>query len=196
LASLRQSFLNGSLTRLIDPDAVLKGKILEFVAKGEFGVGSGRKPDGGYDRVWFEEPIGQDEVAFESGVFLLLKARAQGLKSVPGGLPQPGPEPGPRPGPERGPGPRPGPEPKPGETTRSFRIYGFVPPEIWNRLGTKVIPKLRSGSDVNIGVQFTVTVDAKTAKSFEAELKQIIEDLRLTDCISIEMLSEEKVPQD
>ena len=31
LASLRQSFLNGSLTRLVDPDAILKAKIVEFV---------------------------------------------------------------------------------------------------------------------------------------------------------------------
>ena len=34
LASLRQSFLNGSLTRLLDPDAVLRVKIVEFVSKG------------------------------------------------------------------------------------------------------------------------------------------------------------------
>ena len=44
LASLRQSFLNGSLTRLIDPDAILKSKIVEFVGRGDFGLGSGKKP--------------------------------------------------------------------------------------------------------------------------------------------------------
>ena len=31
MASLRQSFLNGSLTRLLDPDTILRGKIVEFV---------------------------------------------------------------------------------------------------------------------------------------------------------------------
>ena len=36
---MRQSFLNGSLTRLLDPDAVLRKKIAEFVAKGDFVVG-------------------------------------------------------------------------------------------------------------------------------------------------------------
>ena len=41
LSSLRQSFLNGSLTRLLDPDKVLRQKILEFVEKGEFGLASG-----------------------------------------------------------------------------------------------------------------------------------------------------------
>ena len=51
LASLRQSFLNGGLTRLVDPDAVLRGKIVEFVEKGDFGVGSAQKPDGSYERI-------------------------------------------------------------------------------------------------------------------------------------------------
>jgi hypothetical protein len=31
LSGLRQSFLNGSLTRLVDPDAILRSKIVEFV---------------------------------------------------------------------------------------------------------------------------------------------------------------------
>ncbi len=34
LASLRQSFLNGSLTRLLDPDTTLRGKIVEFIGRG------------------------------------------------------------------------------------------------------------------------------------------------------------------
>jgi hypothetical protein len=51
LASLRQSFLNGSLTRLLDPDTILRNKITEFVSKGDFGLSSGQKPDGTYDRV-------------------------------------------------------------------------------------------------------------------------------------------------
>ena len=38
LASLRQSFLNGSLTRLVDPDAILKARIVDFVGKGDFGL--------------------------------------------------------------------------------------------------------------------------------------------------------------
>ena len=69
LASLRQSFLNGSLTRLVDPDAILKAKIVEFVARGDFGLASGQKTDGSYDRLWFEELIALDEVVFDAGVF-------------------------------------------------------------------------------------------------------------------------------
>ena len=96
MASLRQSFLNGSLTRLLDPDTTLRGKIVEFVSKGDFGLASGQKPDGTYERVWFDELLGADEVAFESGVFLLLKSKANLLKTVP----EPGAEPEPTSEPE------------------------------------------------------------------------------------------------
>jgi hypothetical protein len=51
-----------------------------------------------------------------------------------------------------------------------------VPPEVWNRLGTKVLPKLRSGSDLKVGVDFSVTVNRDVAGSLLADLRlQIIE---------------------
>jgi len=193
LASLRQSFLNGSLTRLLDPDTTLRGKIVEFVSRGDFGLASGQKPDGTYERVWFNEPLGADEVAFESGVFLLLKSKASLLKTVQepeaGPEPIPGPEPTPAGGrgePTPGPSPEPEPEPTPSAGTRTFRISGDVPPEIWNRLGTKVLPKLRGGSDLKIGIEFSVTIDGQLAQSFETDLKQILEDLGLTGRIQVE----------
>lgn len=203
LASLRQSFLNGSLTRLLDPDTTLRGKIVEFVSKGDFGLASGQKPDGTYERVWFNEPLGVDEVAFESGVFLLLKAKANSLKTMQEPGAEPEPTPGPEPTPLGGygepiPGASPEPEPEPTPTAgtpacagalagrRTFRISGDVPPEIWNRLGTKVLPKLRSGSDLKIGIEFSVTIDGQLAQSFETDLKQILEDLGLTGRIHVE----------
>ena len=182
LASLRQSFLNGSLTRLLDPDIILRGKIVECVSKGDFGLASGHKPDGSYERVWFNEPVGPEEVAFEPGVFLLLKEKAKSLKTAPKPEPEPGPIPGPEPGPIPGPGPEPGPEPTTtGAATRMFRITGDVPPEIWNRLGTKVLPKLRGGSELKIGIEFSVAVEAQIAQGFEADLRQTFEDLGLVN---------------
>ncbi|HOE12826.1 MAG TPA: DUF499 domain-containing protein [bacterium] len=187
LASLRQSFLDGSLTRLVDPDWILRGKIVDFVSKGDFGLASGQKPDGGYERVWFNEQITSDEVAFESGVFLLLKARAKKHKVVPesapsevesSSIPAPGPTPEPRPESES--------EPEPSTATKTIRIAGDVPPEIWNRLGTKILPKLRSGSDLKIGIDFSVTVEFQLLRNLETDLKQIIEDLGLTGRIRIE----------
>jgi hypothetical protein len=64
-------------------------------------------------------------------------------------------------------------------------ISGSIPPELWNRRGQKIILKLRSGSDLRIGVDFTVTVDAERAAGLAAELQSFLEDLRLTDDIQI-----------
>ena len=58
LTSLRQSFLNGALTRLMDPDAVLRRQIVEFVGRGDFGLASGDSGGGQYERLWFAEPVG------------------------------------------------------------------------------------------------------------------------------------------
>ena len=188
MASLRQSFLNGSLTRLLDPDAILRGKIVEFVLRGDFGLASGQKPDGGYESVLFNEFTDPADVTFESGVFLLLKAKAKAVKAtpepVPGGVPEPGLTPEPVPTPE--PGTEREQQPATGAAKRTFRISGDVPPEIWNRLGTKVLPKLRSGSGLKIGIEFSVTVEGQLARSFENDLMQILEDLGLTGRVQVE----------
>ena len=92
LGSLRQSFLNGTLTRLLDPDRVLRARITEFVAKVEFGFASGADPAGGYRRVWFREDIDPVEIAFEADIYLLGKAVAAKFKS-PDAPPLPIPQP-------------------------------------------------------------------------------------------------------
>ncbi|MBI4584119.1 MAG: ATP-binding protein [Planctomycetes bacterium] len=188
LASLRQSFLNGSLTRLLDPDTLLRVKIVEFVGKGDLGLASGQKQDGTYERVWYGELIAPDEVAFESGVFLLTKARAQALKT--GVKPEPSPVPPPEPDvkPEIEPElqPEPEPEPAPEEKTRTFHIVGTVPTEVWNRLGTKILPKLRAGKNLVAGIEFTVTVESALAKTFESDIRQILDDLRLSGQVRVE----------
>lgn len=188
LASLRQSFLNGSLTRLLDPDTILRLKIIEFVSKGDFGLASGQKPDGTYERVWYQEAISPEEVAFEPGVFLLMKSRAKVLKSSLEPVPAPEPPVVPTPEPDvpTAPGGTPQPEPAPEPAKRTFRITGDVPPEVWNRLGTKLIPKLRSGSDIKIGIEFSVIVDETIAQNFQTDLQQIIEDLGLSERIKVE----------
>jgi hypothetical protein len=180
LSSLRQSFLNDSLTRLLDPDAVLKAKIVEFVGNGDFGLASGSRSAEGYDRVWFEELESPDEVTFEANVFLLTKAKAKALKTR-----QPIIEPPPEEPPEeKKKEPETPPEElQPGRTT--LRLSGTLPPEVWNRLGTKLITKLRLGNDLKIDVGFSVSIDTKLAGSFESELRQILEDLGLGDKIRI-----------
>jgi hypothetical protein len=181
LASLRQSFLNGSLTRLVDPDAILKGKVVEFVGRGDFGLASGAKADGSYERVWFGEPVAPEEVAFEAGVFLLRKGTAEALKrgAAPERVPQPQPQPPAERPPER--------PPEPVTGTKTLRLVGTVPPEVWNRLGTKILPKLRSGSELTIGLQFSVTVKTESAGSLAAELRQVLQDLGLAEAVRIDM---------
>jgi hypothetical protein len=186
LASLRQSFLNGALTRLIDPDSVLRIKITEFVGKGDFGLASGHKSGGTYERVWFLETISPDEASFESDVFLITKAKAKFLKSM-GGIETPPALPGkPEVPPISEPPVRPPVELPPGAQTRTLRIVGTIPPEIWNRLGTKIIPKLKSGTDLKIGVDFSAVVDIGNAKAIESDLRQVIQDLGLGDKVRIE----------
>lgn len=186
LASLRQSFLNGSLTRLVDPDATLKAKIVEFVTRGDFGLASGKKTDGTYERMWFQEMVAPDEVAFEAGVFLLRKATAEALRAGHPAPPTPTPEPEPGPPTTPPPGPTPIPGPEPAARTRTLRLSGNVPAEVWNRLGTKIIPKLRAGTELKIGLEFSVTVSSDAANGLATELRQILQELGLAEAVKVE----------
>ncbi len=67
-----------------------------------------------------------------------------------------------------------------------MRLSGTVPPEVWNRLGTKLLPKLRSGDDVTVGVEFSVSVSSQFAGNMETELQQILQDLGLGGRVRIE----------
>ena len=188
LASLRQSFLNGSLTRLVDPDATLKSKIVEFVTRGDFGLASGTKSHGTYERMWFQETVASDEIAFETGVFLLRKATAETLSAGQTATPTttPKPEPPSVTTPVLEPESPQYPETKPAATTQTLRLVGTVPPEVWNRLGTKILPKLRSGSDLKIGLEFFVTVPANSANSLAIDIRQSLQELGLAETVKVE----------
>lgn len=97
-------------------------------------------------------------------MFLLHKSKAKALKT------EPEPRSSPTLQPEPAPAPTPEPGPDPGPASRVLRVSGNVPPEIWNRLGTKLLPKLRSGSGLEVSVDFHVTADAKMAKSLADEV--------------------------
>ena len=191
LTSLRQSFLNGSLTRLADPDAVLRKKIVEFVGAGDFGLASGEDGDGGYQRLWFQEPVEPDEVAFEASVFLLKRAKAEELRA-------PAPPPAdsdwkltPEPDVADEPEPMPSPSPIVGPTPSArspvvIRISGRVPPESWNRIGVKLLPVLRSANaDLQVCVEFSVRVNADAAGTLEAGVRQALDDLGLGESVTV-----------
>ena len=192
LTSLRQSFLNGSLTRLIDPDKVLRQKVVEFVAEGEFGFASGDEGNGQYRQVWYKEPLGEEDVVFESGVLLLTKARAEQIRSAQakgetestweqGAKSEDAPEPE-----STGGGTSvAGPGTQLGQRT-TLRLRGTVPPEVWNRLGTRILPKLRSGEDLSVGIEFSVSVEAALSQVFLSDLQQALSDLGLQGQVSVE----------
>jgi hypothetical protein len=189
LPSVRQSFLNGSLTRLVDPDFTLRTKIVEFVSRGEFGLASGLNPNGTYERVWFAEPVSVDEVTFDAGVFLLRKDTASALKTgqivvkanqaaqpidVEPSIVRPTASAGGAVA------------VAPSTDTRVLRLVGTVPPEVWNRLGMKILPKLRSASDLRIGLDFSIVVKTDAAPTLVSELRQTLEDLGLSESIRLE----------
>jgi len=188
LNGLRQAFLSGSITRVMDIDAVLRTKLPEFVRNGDFGLAAGPTPGGGFSRVWFEDPVDPNEVVFEGDVFLLKKARAKTLKARPAGekpaVVSPasdGDAPGQRTIPPVG--------PVPGTTTKSdvvITLLGTIPPDVWNRLGTKLLPKLRAGRVLELGVNFSVTVDGAQADGLMTEIRQALADLQLADKITLE----------
>jgi hypothetical protein len=185
LASLRQSFLNGTLTRLIDPDPVLRVRIAEFVLTGEFGLASGAEPSGRYRRVWFRENVSPTEIAFEADVYLLTKTLAEKLKS-----------------PEINPVPPSEPEPAPPETPATpesprpdgggigartiISVAGSIPPEQWNRLGTRLLPKMRAAGAVTATIRLEIKLDESKALALSTELGQIVEENGLSATVRVE----------
>ncbi|HUY27669.1 MAG TPA: hypothetical protein VMV27_09640 [Candidatus Binataceae bacterium] len=91
-------------------------------------------------------------------------------------------------------------EPEPPETAsgadtkRRVQISGTISPEVWNRIGTKRVPKLRSGTNLEISVQFTLDLDAKDAAHVLQELKQALADLNLTDALPVVIRQRDKRP--
>ncbi len=189
MSGLRQSFLNGALTRLLDPDTVLKTKVCEFVGKSDFGLGSNQRPDGSFDRVWFDEIVDPAEVTFDKDVFLLTKATAKKLrapaKPEPGATGEPlGPSPEPEPGPSPGAEPE---SPTPTPTTAIVRITGVIPPELWNRLGTRLLPKLRAGTEVSVGISFSAKFESGVAQTAAGEITQALEELGVKDKVEVKL---------
>jgi hypothetical protein len=192
ISALRQAFLNGTLERLLEPDSYLKAKLPSFVMNGDFGYASGAKGNG-YSRVWFRELLPQEEISFDSDVYLLLPQRAQELKAgvqavevvpAPTGA-------GATVGGEAGAGPLFEPPTTatgaPSTRGRTLTIRGEIPTEVWNRLGRTLIPKLKTGNELVMKLDVSVQVESDTALGFQQELLQILRDLNLDDSVKIDI---------
>lgn len=202
LAMLRKCFLDGSLTRLVDPDDVLRGKVVEWVEAGEFGLASGvgANADGSPQRVWHRERLPAEEVMFESDVCLLRKGIAERLKTNEesttekeledtfGGTSDPPTDETSHE--DEATRERPGLEAQ--RRTVRLSVHGEIPPEAWNRIGTRLLPKLRTGSvrDLRASVALEAKTDEIGAEALAHELRQALDDLKLTDCVRVEVAEE------
>ena len=194
LASLRKCFLDGSLTRLVDPDKVLREKIPELVARGELGFATGQRPDGGFQRVWFTQNVPAEEIEFGYDAFVIRKDRAKALRekaaaaaAAASQTPLPvGSQPSdltlvtPEPEAPNGHGTT------PGMQKVIVRLKGSLPPELWNRFGQKIVPKLRTAGNLQARIEIAAEVAPEGVKALEAEVRQLLTDLELSDKIVVE----------
>ena len=191
VSALRQAFLNGTLERLLEPDSYLKAKLPSFVMNGDFGYASGAKGEG-YSRVWFRELLPQEEIGFDSDVYLLLPKRAQELKSgvqAVAVVPETSEASATA---DAGAGPlftatKPEAGIAPSARERTLTIRGEIPTEVWNRLGRTLIPKLKTGNELVMKLDVSVQVESDTVQGFQQELMQILRDLNLGDAVKIEI---------
>ena len=125
------------------------------------------------------------EITFEADVYLLSKALAEKLKS-----------------PEIGPVPARASEPAAPETPSTpesphldvggagayaiISVAGSIPPEQWNRLGTRLIPKMRAAGTVTATIRLEIEIDQTKAATLSADLRQIVDETGLTGAIRVE----------
>jgi hypothetical protein len=193
VSALRQAFLNGTLERVLDPDAYLRGRVPEFVLRGDFGFASGQKSEGGYARIWFSELLPSEEISFDSDVYLLVPKAAQELKDSKGKLtvvelPAPdvaGSEPA---GPLFGQPAQPGSVQSPAAQgkSRTLRISGEIPTEVWNRLGRTLLPKLKTAGELHLTIDACIEIKSDS-NGLRQEIEQILRDLNLTDKVKVDL---------
>ena len=142
--------------------------------------------------MWFRELLPQEEISFDSDVYLLLPKRAQELKAGVQAVEVVPEQPGATAvGVESGAGPLFQP-PKTGAVAvavreRTLTIRGEIPTEVWNRLGRTLIPKLKTGNELVMKLDVSVQVESDTAQGFQQELMQILRDLNLNETVKIEV---------
>jgi len=199
VSALRQAFLNGTLERVLDPDSYLRARLAEFVLKGDFGFASGQKPEGGYSRIWLNELLPSEEISFDSDVYLLHPKVAQELKDSKGKLtvvepPALGAAASPDMAGTEPVGPLFGQPAQPGSAqspitqgkTKTLRISGEIPTEVWNRLGRTLLPKLKAAGELHLMIDASIEIKSDS-DGLRQEVEQILRDLNLLDKVKLDM---------
>lgn len=61
-----------------------------------------------------------------------------------------------------------------------------LPPELWNPLGTKLVPKLRSAANLEVHVEFRFEADGRAADATTTEVQQLLDDLGIRQAFKTE----------
>lgn len=69
---------------------------------------------------------------------------------------------------------------------KTIVLTGVIPPELWNKVGIRLIPKLRANAQPVLGVNFSLDVDPGQAENLLREIRQALADLDLIGKITIE----------
>jgi len=67
----------------------------------------------------------------------------------------------------------------PKEGLVSIFVAGSVPPELWNKLGTRLIPKLRMGRVVDLQVQATIEIEPVEMEHLREEIRRVLAELEI-----------------
>jgi hypothetical protein len=68
-------------------------------------------------------------------------------------------------------------------------VTGNIPPEQWNRLGTRLIPKMRAAGTLTAAISLEAEVDPTRAAALSTELQQIIDEIGLSSSMRVERRS-------
>ena len=64
---------------------------------------------------------------------------------------------------------------------------------MWNRIGIKLLPKLRSEKELSLDINLSVTVDSPLASNLEGDLRQVLADLGLSNRVRIDIRASDEV---
>ena len=70
---------------------------------------------------------------------------------------------------------------------KTIILTGVIPPELWNKVSIRLIPKLRSNAQPTLGVNFVLELDSSQAANLVRDIQQALADLELTAKIKVEV---------
>jgi hypothetical protein len=77
-------------------------------------------------------------------------------------------------------------EVKTGEEVHILTLTGAIPPELWNKVGIRIIPKLRSTqAEPHLAVNFNLEIKGDQAAHMVHDLQQALVDLGLSAQVAV-----------